>query len=139
VAPGRRVSVYQRDSRSVDISAYFNRWAELFPQHGPGRKHERCIALEPWQEHLVDGNPRPFIRGLIHTDGCRFVARQRDGTKVREYGRYMFSNRSADIKALFCGQLDALGIAWNRPNGKEVQISQREAVAALDTFVGPKR
>jgi hypothetical protein len=28
--------------------------ARAFPQHGPGRKHERPIVLEPWQLEIVD-------------------------------------------------------------------------------------
>lgn len=31
-------------------------WAHLFPQHGPGKKHERLIALEPWQQTIVDAH-----------------------------------------------------------------------------------
>ena len=29
-------------------------WPCLFPQHGPGRKHERPIVLEHWQRVIVD-------------------------------------------------------------------------------------
>ncbi len=43
----------------------------LFPQHGPGRKHERPIVLEDWQRHIVEAHPGPFLRGLFHSDGCR--------------------------------------------------------------------
>lgn len=138
VAPGRRVNVYKRDSRCVDISAYFSRWFELFPQHGPGRKHERRIILADWQKPIVDGCARAFVRGLIQSDGCRIIARQRGRDRYYEYPRYLFANRSEDIKALFCVQLDRLGISWNRPNDWEIQISRREAVRALDEFVGPK-
>jgi hypothetical protein len=33
--------------------SYHRHWTCLLPQHGPGKKHEREIALEPWQERLV--------------------------------------------------------------------------------------
>ena len=46
-------------------------WPCLFPQHGPGRKHERPILLESWQVELVDEFPGDFLRGLFHSDGCR--------------------------------------------------------------------
>lgn len=29
----------------------------LFPQHGPGKKHDRPIVLEPWQRTIVDAEP----------------------------------------------------------------------------------
>jgi hypothetical protein len=54
------------------------------------------------------------------------------------YPRYQFSNRSDDIKAMFCEHLDLLGIAWRRARARNISIARREAVAALDEFVGPK-
>jgi hypothetical protein len=51
----------------------------------------------------------------------------------------MFTNRSDDIKAILCEHLDLLGIAWRRASDRNISIARREAVAALDEFVGPKR
>jgi hypothetical protein len=51
----------------------------------------------------------------------------------------MFTNRSDDIKALLREHLDLLDIAWRRASDRNIAISRREAVAALDEFVGPKR
>lgn len=138
VSDGSQVAVRSRDSRCTEISAYSSRWHELFPQHGPGRKHERAITLRPWQRTMLDAHPELFIRGLIHSDGCRCVARQRVADRVYEYPRYFFSNRSEDIKAILCEYLDLLGIAWNRPNDMQIQVSRRAAVAAMEKFVGPK-
>jgi hypothetical protein len=53
--------------------------------------------------------------------------------------RYSFSNRSEDIKGILCEHLDLLGIAWRRAGDQNISIARREAVAALDAFVGPKR
>jgi hypothetical protein len=53
--------------------------------------------------------------------------------------RYHFSNRSEDIKSLFCQALDSLSIRWTRPSQREIAIYRRDAVARLDQFVGPKR
>ena len=50
-------------------------WLHAFPQHGPGRKHERKITLEGWQQEIVDAYPDHFVRGLIHSDGCRTINR----------------------------------------------------------------
>lgn len=80
-----------------------------------------------------------FVRGLIHSDGCRFIAHQRVGERTYEYSRYSFSNRSDDIRAMFCAHLDLLGIGWTRPNDCQVAIDRRSEVAKLDAFVGPKR
>jgi hypothetical protein len=55
----------------TEVASYSKHWPCLFPQHGPGRKHERRIELVPWQQELVDLDPRPLVRGLLHSDGCR--------------------------------------------------------------------
>ncbi len=90
-------------------------WPCLFPQHGPGRKHQRKIELEPWQEEIVSKHPGDFARGLFHSDGCRLINRVRrpvkGGDRFYEYPRYLFVNMSADIHRL-CGEaLDRLGVA----------------------------
>ena len=115
------------------------RWPSLLPQHGPGLKHARPIALTEWQLEITREHPEPLIRGLIHSDGCRFVNRVRHVEKVYAYPRYMFSNRSRDIHAIFTTHLDQLGIAWRWSNDHTISVARREAVARLDEFVGPKR
>lgn len=129
----------RRHSRCVDVSMYSKHWPCFIPQHGPGRKHLRTIALRSWQETIVSANREPFIRGLIHSDGTRIVATERKGTYVRRAPRYAFSNKSEDIKALFCESCDALGIHWTRPSDREIAIYRLASVARLDEFVGPKR
>ena len=62
-----------------------------------GKKHERKIELTVWQQELVDRDPRPLVRGLLHPDGCR-VLNWVNGTP---YPRYRFSNVSADILGIF--------------------------------------
>ena len=54
------------------------------------------------------------------------------------YPRYFFSNLSADIRGLFCESCERLGLRWTQSNHRNISISHRHAVAALDTFVGPK-
>lgn len=56
-----------------NIKLYSKHLVCYFPQHGPGRKHERDIALESWQQKIVDANPWQLVRGLIHSDGCRLT------------------------------------------------------------------
>ncbi|MCW3046872.1 MAG: hypothetical protein JWO74_1156 [Solirubrobacterales bacterium] len=118
-------------------------WPDLFPQAGPGRKHERVIALEPWQQSVVDRFPWLFLRGLLHSDGCRsinrFTTRLPSG-RVAEYAypRWFFSNLSADIRGLFCRTCDAMGVRWTQSNPRNISVSHRASVALLDEFVGLK-
>jgi hypothetical protein len=125
-----------------EILALWQHWPCLFPQHGRGRKHERPIMLEEWQLELVRQDPRPLIRGLIHSDGCRVTnwTEKRVGgtTKRYTYPRYHFTNVSDDIRGIFTDALDLLGIAWKQNNWNCISVARREAVAALDEFVGPK-
>ena len=74
--PGQRAGIVNRVG-CVDVSHYSKHWTCLFPQHGPGTKHMRRIALEPWQQALVDQETEEFVMGLIHSDGCRVVANDR--------------------------------------------------------------
>jgi hypothetical protein len=75
----------------VEIHSYSNAWICLFPQHGPGPKHLRKIQLEPWQEAIVEREPEQFIRGLLHSDGCRVMNRVYVNGKDYAYPRYSFS------------------------------------------------
>lgn len=119
----------------VEVSMYSKHWTCFFPQHGRGPKHTRPIELRPWQEILVQDWPEEFLRGLIESDGCRVVAVDRG----RPRPRYLFSNRSEDIKQLFCRTLDRLSVAWTRPAPHTVAVYRTNAVRRLDEFIGPKR
>jgi hypothetical protein len=124
------------------VKSVSKHWPCLFPQHGPGRKHERRIELEPWQQEIVNSHPGDFARGLFHSDGCRLINRVRrplkGGERSYEYPRYLFVNMSADIHRL-CGEaLDQLGVAWRFSKPTTISVARREAVARLDEFTGPK-
>jgi hypothetical protein len=135
VLPNKVNRTRKRNERCWDVYSSSKHWPCLFPQHGPGRKHERRIELTPWQQELVDLDPRPLIRGLLHSDGCR-VLNWVNGTP---YPRYHFSNVSADIRGIFGRACDRLGIEW-RPNSPwSLSVARRGSVARLDEFVGPKR
>jgi hypothetical protein len=113
-------------------------WPCLLPQHGPGKKHERLIELTDWQEKIVASHRKDFVRGLIHSDGCRFINRVRHGSKVYEYPRYNFTNRSTDIRRIFCESCDRLGIEWRVMNAWNISVARRSSVERLDEFIGPK-
>jgi len=140
VNPRSLASVYPHPRHNfVTIASYSKAWGCLIPQHGPGRKHERKIELAPWQEAIVDREPEQFIRGLIHSDGCRVMNRVVVNGKDYAYSRYFFTQVSKDIQELFCRSLRQLRIDYTfASRGKDVSIARRESVARLDSFVGPK-
>src|SRR5918996_2566862 len=139
VVPGASANVQpQPRSRCVFVAKYSKQWPCLFPQHGPGRKHERPIVLRAWQRLLVHRHAELFLRGLIHSDGCRFINPIRHGDKLYTYPRYSFSNASADIRKLFCDACDLLDIEWRVMNARNISVARRASVARLDEFVGPK-
>lgn len=138
--PANAVAVRpHRTTRCVVVSASSNLLPRLFPQHGSGRKHLRTIRLEPWQRTITIREPRALVRGLIHSDGCRYEAVVRRRGRTYRYTRYAFANRSDDIKRILCDHLDQLGVRWTRPNEKDVAIARKADVARMDAFVGPKR
>jgi hypothetical protein len=138
VNPNSVVRAWRRIGCYV-VSSYWKHWPAVFPQHGAGPKHARPIVLTEWQRAVTTAEPHALVRGLIHSDGCRFIAAQRVGGKTYRYSRYSFSNRSDDIKAIFCEHLNLLGIGWTQPNAFQIAIDRRPEVAKLDAFVGPKR
>lgn len=113
---------------------YWNHWPCLFPQAGPGKKHDRPIALEAWQQDVVQREPEQLIKGLIESDGCRIVANDRGVPSVR----YHFSNKSEDIKDIYCRALDAVGVRWTRPCSRQIAVYRKACAAELDQFIGPK-
>ena len=122
----------------VDIGSSSKHWPCLFPQHGPGRKHERPIVLEPWQQELVDAYPRMLLRGLIQSDGCRDNNFAITRGKRYDYPRYSFSNASDDIRAIFTDACDRLEVHWTQPSARVISVARRADVEFLDTFIGPK-
>jgi hypothetical protein len=136
VLPKNKVSrIAKAGEGCTEVASYSKHWLCLFPQHGPGKKHHRRIALSVWQQELVDLDPRPLVRGLLHSDGCR-VLNWVNGTP---YPRYHFSNVSADIRGIFGSACDRLGIEWRANNRWSLSVARRDSVALLDEFVGPKR
>ncbi len=141
VKPGGRPHIRSLPGCVVTSVAWMH-WPCLFPQHGPGRKHERVLPMEDWQWEIVTAHPGDFLRGLFHSDGCRvrnWATRQVAGKMKRyEYPRWQFVNRSEQILGWCTDALDLAEVAWRRSNRWTISVSRREAVARLDELVGLK-
>jgi hypothetical protein len=129
-AVGRQCS---HGGRMATLYAYHRHWACLFPQHGPGKKHDRRVVLEPWQERLVEWAPWAFLRGCIRSDGCLFVNR----TGKHAYESYDFTNLSRDIRDLFAATCALVGVDC-RAYERRVRINRRASVALMLEHVGSK-
>jgi len=126
----------------VIMTVSWKHWLCLFPQHGPGRKHERAIVLEPWQAEIVEAFPGDFLRGLFHSDGARvnnWATRMVAGERKRyDHPRWQFVNSSDDIIDLCTGALDQVGIAWRRSRVNTISESRADDVRRLDQLIGLK-
>ena len=130
-----RAGVLARSDSCVEVYSFWRSWVCLFPQHGPGKKHERAIALAAWQQNLVDRWPAMLVRGLIQSDGCRFQNTGRNWS----WPRYSFTNHSADIHRMFRDGCERLGLRWTASGMYATYVSRKADVAILDGFIGPKR
>ena len=132
VVPASKVGRTQKKG-CIEVGSYSKSWPCLFPQHGPGRKHKRPIILTDWQQAHVARAPHLLLRGLIHSDGCRFT---NTGTNW-SCPRYSFSNASDDIRRIFCDACDLLGLRYTHAP-RTVYVSRKADVARLDQFIGAK-
>jgi hypothetical protein len=129
---------------NVEVSSFSKSWPCLFPQHGPGPKHERRIWLAPWQQRLAERWPGALLRGLIHSDGCRFT-NTRGSADSWSAPRYAFTNVSTDITGIFCTACDRLGLRWTAAfpasdtAAVAIYVSRKDDVARMDELIGPKR
>jgi hypothetical protein len=142
VIPRSRVDRVRKKSNCFEVYSYSRSWPCLFPQHGPGAKHARRIWLAPWQQELAKRWPAALLRGMIHSDGCRFINTGRGGWRHPRYG---FANVSTDITSIFCAACDELGLHWtaafpsDEAKAVTIYVSRKADVARMDEFVGPKR
>ena len=55
------------------------------------------------------------------------------------YPRYTFSNRSEEIRELFCEYCDKVDVEWRRMNRWNISVARRASVAVMDRNIDPKR
>jgi hypothetical protein len=134
VIPDNKVGrQYPHEGRMATLHAYHRHWTCLFPQHGPGKKHDRTIALERWQREFLAQAPWSFLRGCIRSDGCVFINR----TGRYAYEAYDFTNLSRDIRELFASTCRTAGVDC-RVYARRVRIYRRASVALMLEHVGRK-
>ena len=136
--PLNKVSIYYIGNCSI-IYVHSNILPLLFPRSlEPGVKYKRKIFLEEWQLKIVNEYPKEFFKGLIQSDGSRYLI-----SKKYNHYAYNFSNKSQDI-------VDYLLLVSRKLNLKPTQtvsktgviriyFYKREDVAFIDTFIGPKK
>jgi hypothetical protein len=129
-----RLPGFVRRLGCVEVYSGWKHWPCVFPQHGPGRKHDRPILLVPWQQAIVDAHPDRLLRGLIHSDGCRVLNR----VNGKGYPRYHFTNNSKDIRNIFGWACDRYGVRWRSMNATTLSVARAADVRKLDLVVGPK-
>jgi Homeodomain-like domain len=132
--PHQRSGVTRADRGATVIPwIYSSHLPCLFPQHGLGKKHERAIVLESWQQAQVDAAPWALLRGLLWSDGCSFVNR----TGRYSYLSFDFCNRSSEILGLFAATCDAVGVRY-RQYEHRIRINRRASVLLVEANVGLK-
>lgn len=140
VGDGSRVGIIDRQGY-VEIFSSWAHWRCLFPQAQPGPKNRRRIILDQWQTEIAETYADQLIRGLIHSDGCRYLntvhASVADSSKSYSYPSYSFTNTSKDILGILARALTTIGIQF-RMYDRAIAITRRDAVARLDEFVGDK-
>lgn len=135
VVRSRRAAVQRCNGNYVQISSYWKAWPCLLPQHSSGKKQDRRIELTDWQRDLVNRWPEQLLRGLVHSDGCRF---QSTGRCNWVNARYSFRQFSDDIRRIFCDTCDLVGVRWTASGKHTIYVSRKADVAKLDEFIGPK-
>lgn len=131
-----KIGIYkQKHANCVEVYMYSNQLPDLFPQHGPDRKHTRPIILSEEQRIVLDTYPWEFLKGLIHSDGCRY--------KGMGLIQYNFCNKSKDIINLFCEYLEKCGVQYtqhykSKTDSHIVSIYKRTEVAKLEEHIGKR-
>jgi Helix-turn-helix domain len=124
---------YAHEGANTILRVYANHLSCLFPQHGPGKKKHRRVALEDWQREMVREQAPHFLRGCIQTDGCLFLNR----TGKYTYLCCDFANHSQDILDAFCWACELEGIEYRR-YPKSIRIYRRASVQRMVNCVGSK-
>lgn len=142
IFPNNSIKIFKKkSSNSCEILLYSKKILDLFPQHGPGKKHSRKLNFENWQMQIVKEYPEEFIRACIQSDGCIYHQKLKNGNY--SYKRYNFVNKSEDIMNLFAYALSVLGIIKEKTFNKSrnlfvVQNFSKEDTQILEKIISKK-
>jgi hypothetical protein len=136
--PSNRVSVVPHSVDSCSyVSCYSKNLICYFPQHGPGKKHQREIFLTEWQQTIVDASPAEFLRGLYHSDGCR--SHRIDKRYNTSNLVYKVDNLSQDILDLVKSTCEKMELHYTQPSkGNYVAVSRQRDTQQLESILGIK-
>jgi hypothetical protein len=131
--PHNKIGVNKKKkSNCCVISLYHTRLLNYFPQHGPGKKHNRAIELEEWQKDLVLRHPKSFLTGLYESDGTRYKV----NIKGYTYEYIDFTNMSTDIHRLYKWACSLIGVETKMySNGKNQGPRKQSHVKLLTEFM----
>jgi hypothetical protein len=111
----------------------------LFPQYGLGKKHDRKMNLEKWQQDIISEYPKEFIRACFQSDGSLYL----QSVGPYKYLSYNFTNKSEDIIDWFLSTLKLININkekyWHKT--KEIYFIQnfsKEDKKILQTIIDKK-
>lgn len=117
--PKNKIGNYkQLTSNCMEVMVHNISIPLMFPQHGPGKKHARDISLHDWQWDIVWEEPECFIKGLIDSDGCRYIHKQTIKGKTYAYPMYSFTNKSLDIINMYIRVMAKLDISTKPTQNK---------------------
>jgi hypothetical protein len=126
-----------KNAAALFVGVYSNRLPLLFPHIGSKEKHKRKIKLNYHQKKILSKieNAKSFIKGLIHSDGCRYI--------INDQVRYDFKNKSIDIVKLFIKYCNICGVRTASVRLSDngcyiVSIYRNKDAAALEEFIGSK-
>jgi hypothetical protein len=141
LCPNIRSTRYEGDEVGDDVKAVADLLASGMSHAGAARRSGVPRAtLRGWIPPGIDVVLAPgatLLRGLIHSDGYRGTNRIEGG--AYSYPRYMFSNRSADIRDIFVAACRRVGMRPTQCGGWQFSVARRDDVALMDTFIGPKQ
>lgn len=95
----------------------------------------RCSHCGAPSHRIEDAANYAYLLGLY----LRMVAASRAKAAMAGAARAIrFSNRSADIRRIFCDTCDVLGLRLTESTNT-IYVSRKADVARVDEFIGPKR
>jgi hypothetical protein len=118
----------------VEVYCYSKSWPCLFPQHGPGKKHQRRIVLTDWQTTPADRWPEQLARGLIHSGRVPLSEQRRELVMAALQLHAGVRQHPVDLVR----RVQPARVHRTKAR-TTIYVSRKADVAVLDGFIGRKR